>query len=64
MQDASLVILKKVKRLAPNFHQHIVKGQAQGSTVQKGDRLLVYEVQETVPEGPVFVTDNTRFEFC
>ncbi|MCL5958334.1 MAG: hypothetical protein M1358_03280 [Chloroflexi bacterium] len=58
MQEASVVVLRKVKRFAPDFHQHIVKGQAQGSTVQKGDRMLVYEIQETVPEGPVLVTDN------
>lgn len=64
MQEACVVVLRKVKRLAPDFHQHIVKGKTPGSVLRKGDHLLVYEVQETVPEGPVLVTDNTQFEFC
>jgi hypothetical protein len=34
------------------------------SAIKAGDRMLVYEVNETVPDGRVMVTDKTVFEFC
>lgn len=62
--EARLIILKKVKPLAPDFHRHIIKGQLPGKTVCVGERYLVYQVQETVPAGPVLVTERTEFEFA
>jgi hypothetical protein len=62
--EADRVVFKKLKRLAPDFHQHIVKSQALGNAIKAGDRMLVYEVNETVPDGRVMVTDKTVFEFC
>lgn len=61
--EAQVVVLRKVKRLAPDFHRHILQGKIQGQTVQAGDRILVYEVEETVPPGPVWVTERTHLEF-
>ncbi|MDK2916166.1 MAG: hypothetical protein PWR25_723 [Euryarchaeota archaeon] len=34
-----------------------------GQTVRPGDRILVYEVAETVPSGTVRVTRSTLLEF-
>ena len=62
--EADRVVFKKVKRLAPDFHQHIVKSQAVGNAIKAGDKMLVYEVNETVPDGRVLVTNNTVIEFC
>jgi hypothetical protein len=55
--------LVKVKPLAPPFHQHIVRRQLQGRVVQAGDRVVVYEVTATDPEGPVIVTEATVLRF-
>lgn len=62
--EADRVVFKKVKRFAPDFHQHIVKSQVVGNAIKAGDKMLVYEVNETVPEGRVLVTGSTVFEFC
>ncbi len=63
MPEAQVVVLRKVKRLAPGFHRHILLGRIRGRTVQEGDRILVYKVEETTPPGPVLVTERTRLEF-
>lgn len=55
--------MRKLKKLAPDFHRHIAIAQARGKVLSPGDRLLVYEVTETVPDGPVLVTENTYFQF-
>jgi nucleotide-binding universal stress UspA family protein len=60
---AEMVVLKKVKRLAPGFHRHILKSRIIGQSVKPGDRVMVYEVVETVPPGPVRVTEQTLLEF-
>ncbi len=61
--EARLVIFRKIKRLAPDFHRHILKGRILGQTVSAGDRILVYEVVETVPSGHVTVNEATVIEF-
>jgi len=58
-----IIVLRKLKKLAPDFHRHIAIAQARGKVLSPGDRLLVYEVAETVPDGPVLVTENTYFQF-
>jgi hypothetical protein len=60
---AEVVVLRKTKRLAPEFHRHIVQGKLQGQEISQGEKVLVYEVQETVPEGRVRVGPSTRLEF-
>ncbi len=59
---AERVVLKKVKRLAPGFHEHIARSRIIGQTLKVGDRFLVYEVMETRPEGTVAVKDSTVIE--
>ena len=61
--DAEIVVLRKKKRMAPNFHQHILKSKIQGNVVTAGEKVLVYEVLETVPPQKVRVTENTILEF-
>lgn len=63
ISEASLVILKKRKRMAPSFHQHIAGSKMRGTTVKKGDIILVYEIEETQPDGEVMVTEKTKLEF-
>jgi hypothetical protein len=62
MTKAELVVLRKAKRFAPEFHRHMLPGRIRGQVVKVGDKVLVYEVEETVPEGPVEVTDSTKLE--
>jgi nucleotide-binding universal stress UspA family protein len=61
--EAELVVLKKTKRFAPDFHRHIVRPKLTGRTVRKGDRFMMYEVEETSPPGNVRVVEKTRIEF-
>ncbi|MDI6867820.1 hypothetical protein [Methanoculleus sp.] len=61
--DARVVVFSRTKRLAPDFHRHILRGKVMGQTVRPGDRILVYEVAETVPSGTVRVTRSTLLEF-
>jgi nucleotide-binding universal stress UspA family protein len=61
--SAEVVVLRKTKLLAPEFHRHIVQGRLQGQTVRKGDKIMVYEVEGTVPESGGKVTSTTRLEF-
>ncbi|TDA65698.1 MAG: hypothetical protein D9V47_12910 [Clostridia bacterium] len=61
--QAKIVVLRKLKKLAPDFHRHIAVAQAQGKMLAPGDSVLVYEVAETVPAGPVLVTKHTQFNF-
>lgn len=60
---AEVVVLRKVKKLAPDFHRHILRSKILGQEVGVGDKLLVYEVVETHPEGRVKIGENTRVEF-
>jgi nucleotide-binding universal stress UspA family protein len=62
MPEAEVVIMHKAKRFAPDFHRHMLRGRIQGQIVKAGDRILIYEVDETVPPGPVQVTERTRLE--
>ncbi len=61
--DADRVVLKKVKRFAPDFHRHILRSRLEGQPIQRGDRILVYEVEETYPSGVVRITEHTSLEF-
>jgi nucleotide-binding universal stress UspA family protein len=61
--DAEMIVLKKIKRLAPDFHRHILKSRIMGQSIRKGDHILVYEVEETQPSGTVTVTDRTSLQF-
>ena len=61
--DAELIVLRNRKPLAPPFHRHIAKSKLMEKTCRVGDRVVVYDVVATRPEGLVRVTRATQFEF-
>jgi hypothetical protein len=61
--DAKLVTLRSCKPLAPPFHRHIAKAKLMDRNCQVGDRIVIYDVVATEPEGIVRVNSATRFEF-
>ncbi len=61
--DAAVVVLRETQHLVPQFHQYVARLRARGRVVKRGDQLIVYRVDSTVPEGPVRVTDTTHFVF-
>ncbi len=61
--EAIEVVLRKVRPLAPPFHRHIAKSKLLNNMCQVGDRCVVYEIVDTVPAGPVCVTEKTVFQF-
>ena len=61
--SAQELILRKFNKMAPPFHRHIVRSRLLGNTCQVGDRFVVFEVVQTVPEGRVLVTEKTLFRF-
>lgn len=61
--EAETVVLRKFKRLAPAFHEHIVRARIVGQEVEVGSRFMVFEVVETSPSGRVAVTPRTKLEF-
>jgi hypothetical protein len=63
VSDAKLVTLRNCKSLAPPFHRHIAKAKLMDRNCQVGDRIVIYDVIATEPEGIVRVTSMTRFEF-
>ena len=60
---AKEITLKKIKPLAPPFHQHIVKSKLLGTICQTGDQVVVYQVIHTIPNGQVSVTEETIIHF-
>ncbi|HZD43294.1 MAG TPA: hypothetical protein VE134_04480 [Methanomicrobiales archaeon] len=63
VSDAEVVVFKKSKRFAPDFHRHILTSKVVGQVVRAGDSVLVYSVEETIPDGAVLVTPQTHLEF-
>ncbi len=57
------VILRKLRPLAPPFHEHIARSRLRGEVCRVGDRVVVYEITRTVPEGAVAVTGDTLIRF-
>jgi len=57
------VALRRLKPLAPPFHQHIARSKLLGKPWRVGDWVVVYEVAATDPEGPVVVTSETVLRF-
>ena len=57
------IILRKFKPMAPPFHQHIAKSKLVGISCQKGDRVVVYEIVDTIPQGLVTITEETIIHF-
>jgi hypothetical protein len=63
LEEAKVVVVRKIKPRAPDFLRHMTRAKMRGKIVTKGMVFVVYRVEETIPEGEVLVTDNTRVEF-
>ena len=61
--EARSVTLRNRKPLAPPFHRHIARGKLMGRTCQAGDRIVIYEIVATEPDGQVRVTKATQLLF-
>jgi mRNA-degrading endonuclease YafQ of YafQ-DinJ toxin-antitoxin module len=61
--EAHSVTLRSRKPLAPPFHRHIAKGKLVGRDCRTGDRVVIYEIVATEPDGVVHVTSATRLLF-
>ena len=61
--EAESITLRNRKALAPPFHRHIAKSKIMDRTCRVGDRIIIYDVVATAPEGVVRVTRGTRFQF-
>ena len=60
---AQEITLRELNPLAPFFHRHIARGKLVGKSCQVGDRVVVFEIADTVPKGRVWVTKHTLFRF-
>ncbi len=61
--EAAEVWLRKTKPMAPPFHRHIARSRLMGRTCTTGERVVVFEVVRTDPDGTVEVTANTVLHF-
>jgi hypothetical protein len=60
---AKEITLKKTKSFAPPFHHHIARKKLINEKWQKGDQIIIYEIEGTVPDGKVLVTKDTIIHF-
>ena len=60
---AKEISLKKTKTFAPPFHHHMARKKLLNEKWQKGDKVIIYEIVNTIPEGEVFVTQDTIIHF-
>ncbi|MDW7710168.1 MAG: hypothetical protein SCH98_06805 [Deferrisomatales bacterium] len=63
LPEAFEVVLRRFRPAAPPFHRHIARARLLGRDCRVGDRVVVYEVCETRPDGPVVVTQATVLRF-
>lgn len=61
--DAKIVFLKQTRLGSCDLSRFALQDRAMGCIVSSGDQLAAFQVYTTVPEGPVLVTDYTRFVF-
>lgn len=61
--DAKVVFLKQTRAGITELNRNAFRLSAMGCVVNSGDQLIAYKVDSTVPDGPVVVTDYTRFVF-
>lgn len=62
--DAKVIFLKQTKAGTLELARYAVKERARGCVLRSGDQLVTFMVDATFPEGPVLVTDTTKFVFA
>ena len=60
---AQRVVLRKINRRAPSFIRNLVRSRLVGLQVEVGQRIVVFQVAFTEPQGTVEVTPETVVEF-
>ncbi len=61
--DARIIFLRQTRLGQNDLNRYAVQERAQGCVVESGDNLSSFQVYTTMPEGPVLVTNATRFVF-
>lgn len=61
--DAQIIFLKQIRLGMSDLNRAAVQDWAVGCVVDSGDNLSSFQVYTTMPEGPVLVTNSTRFVF-
>lgn len=61
--DAQIIFLKQTRLGQNDLKRAAVQDRAMGCVVESGDDLSSFLVYTTMPEGPVLVTNSTRFVF-
>ncbi|MBI4481976.1 MAG: hypothetical protein HY652_03700 [Acidobacteria bacterium] len=59
---AERLVLQRLRPHCPPLPAGQILDTMVGETLKEGDRVASYRVLETVPEGPVLVTVDTRIE--
>jgi len=62
--DARIIFLKQTRIGCIELTRQAAQQRARGCVVTTGDQLSAYLVGMTVPDGPVLVTDTTKFVFA
>lgn len=62
-QDARIIFLKQTRLGLTDLNRWAVQERAMGCVVNSGDELASFQVYTTMPDGPVLITDSTRFVF-
>ena len=63
INKAIKVVFRKTKKMAPNFHRHMVQEQVLGKIVKIDDVISVYTIHATEPTGSVLIDEQTIIEF-
>lgn len=63
VDQAGRVVLRKVNHRAPGFISNMVRSRLVGHQVETGQKILVFQVAFTEPQGLVEVTAATVIEF-
>lgn len=62
--DARIIFLTQTRVGSADLARQAAQQRARGCVVNTGDQLSAYQVRTTVPDGPVLVTDTTKFVYA
>ncbi len=62
--DARVVFLTQTRIGSCALTRQAAQQRARGCVVNTGDQLSAYQVGGTFPDGPVLVTESTKFVFA
>lgn len=62
--DARVIFLTQTRVGSRELTRQAAEQRARGCVVNTGDQLSAYQVGATFPDGPVLVTETTKFVFA